>query len=314
MGTGFYIELVPPEGHHVAAELGGVVDAELERINALMSTYLPDSEISRFNRAAVHSPFTVSEDFCYLTRLSRDIHASTEGAFNPAVGPLVELWGFGAAHDEGQIPAAEEISGLVKTLDFAALDIQCTSDGAGEISKHAALALDFSAIAKGYAADRIAALLAGRGYRNYLVEIGGELVVAGVNRTGLPWRIAVEKPALMQGGIQRILAVTGGGVATSGDYRNYFEQDGVRYSHTIDPRSGWPVRHNLASVTVIADSAAKADALATAIMVLGAEQGQAYAERQKLAAYFLVQQDTGFEEKYTSAMEPYLAASQPGGQ
>ena len=139
-------------------------------------------------------------------------------------------------------------------------------------------------------------MLAEQGVENYLVEVGGEIRAAGVNGRGEPWRIAIEVPALARGQVQKVIELNDHGVATSGDYRNYFERDGLRYSHTIDPRTGYPISHRLASVTVVADDAAEADALATAYMVMGVEQALALARRDKVAAYFLVRNDTGFIE------------------
>jgi thiamine biosynthesis lipoprotein len=167
--------------------------------------------------------------------------------------------------------------------------------------------LDFSAIAKGYAVDAVAELLASNGIENYLVEVGGELRASGQKQNGDLWRIAIEKPSLPQGGIQQVVDLKNVAVATSGDYRNYFEKNGKRYSHTIDPRTGYPVDHKLVSVTVIAATAAKADALATAMMVLGPEQTLLFAEQHSIPVYILVKQSEGFEVQYSQAFHDHLS-------
>lgn len=302
MGTGFHVTVILEEGQ--TPPQPEVIDRELERINSLMSTYRKDSEINRFNRAPVGASLPVSADFCELLKLSQQVYQLSRGAFNPAVGPLVDLWGFGPADTHDQIPTAKEIARLLGEMDFNALHAGCYQ---GQIVKTVPLHLDFSAVAKGYAADRVGQLLAERGYRNYLVEVGGELALAGHNASGSAWRIAIEKPALLQGGVQQVISLSDVGVATSGDYRNYFEKDGKRYSHTIDPRTGRPIEHNLASITVVASTAAEADALATALMVLGAEQSLALVEQRNIAAYFLVKQGDKFVAKASGRFAQYLA-------
>ena len=170
--------------------------------------------------------------------------------------------------------------------------------------------VDLSAIAKGYAVDQLAELLDGHGIQHYLVEIGGELRSKGANAQEEPWRVAVELPESNQRMPYRIVELMDMGMATSGDYRNYFERNGVRYSHTIDPATGYPIHHNLASVTVLAPSAALADGLATAINVMGADRGLALAEAQGLAVFVILKQDTGFEAQYSTAFGPYLKAEE----
>lgn len=167
-----------------------------------------------------------------------------------------------------------------------------------------------SAIAKGHGVDRVALLLERQGVRNYLVEIGGELRTRGVNPKGKAWRIGIEAPDSFGQMVQQPIEVSGKAVATSGDYRNYYERDGIRYSHSIDPRTGRPLTHNLASVTVVAESCAEADGLATALNVLGAKEGLDLAERDNLAVFMLVKTDKGFEERFSSAFAPYLERSE----
>ncbi len=163
------------------------------------------------------------------------------------------------------------------------------------------LYVDLSAIAKGYGVDQVGLLLERLGIMDYMVEIGGEIRVKGKNNQGQPWQIAVEKPNIEKREIEKILAITDTGMATSGDYRNYFEVDGIRFSHTIDPRTGRPINHKLASVTILSDTAMEADALATSIMVLGPDEGFQFAEKNHIAAFFIIKSDKGFDELMSSA-------------
>jgi len=216
------------------------------------------------------------------------------------VFPLVDLWGFGPSPRAAEIPGADQIATALQKTGSRYLQI--TGGAPFAILKTRDIQLDLSAIAKGYAVDRVAGYLEGLQIRDYLIEIGGELRVAGKSPRGGPWRIAIEAPLVEQRQILDSIEVTDISVATSGDYRNYFEVQGVRYSHTIDPTSGYPVSHQLASVTVFSESAILADALATALNVLGPEEGRLLAEQQNLAVIFLIRGEEGFEQRYSSAM------------
>ncbi len=301
MGTSYHITVVTDAGRFP----DGVEDAVSELLDQLdqsMSTYKPDSELNRLNRLMVGEELSVSADLWQVLQGAQHIHALTLGAFDPTVGPLVDLWGFGPEDTGDKVPSELEITALLPKVDLGQLLL--ASDN--KVSKLAAIDLDLSAIAKGYAAQQVAALLRTRGFKNFLVEVGGELQLAGHNRNGTYWRIAIEAPNLLQGGVEKVIAVTDMGVATSGDYRNYFEREGVRYSHTIDPRTGKPITHNLASVTVLADTAGVADALATAFMVMGAEKTLELAKQRDIPVYLLVKTDDGFHASYSEAFKPYL--------
>jgi thiamine biosynthesis lipoprotein len=301
MGTSYNITVVTDAGRFP----DGVEDAVSELLDQLdqsMSTYKPDSELNRLNRLMVGEELSVSADLWQVLQGAQHIHALTLGAFDPTVGPLVDLWGFGPEDTGDKVPSELEITALLPKVDLGQLLL--ASDN--KVSKVAAIDLDLSAIAKGYAAQQVAALLRTRGFKNFLVEVGGELQLAGHNRNGTHWRIAIEAPNLLQGGVEKVIAVTDMGVATSGDYRNYFEREGVRYSHTIDPRTGKPITHNLASVTVLADTAGVADALATAFMVMGAEKTLELAKQRDIPVYLLVKTDDGFHASYSEAFKPYL--------
>lgn len=311
MGTTFSVVLSGAEFDSAKLdELQAAIDGELAQVNAQMSTYIEDSELSRFNRAAADEGFEASAELVEIVALAKRVSEQSGGAFDVTVGPLVDAWGFGPGDpvdlgerrelDEAEITQLRAVVGddkLVVDRDT----LRKTVDG---------LRVDLSAIAKGHGSDRVAALLEAGGYRDYMVEIGGEVRVRGSNPEGEPWKIGVERPTGDAAGsraVQTILRVRDVGVATSGDYRNYWERDGVRFSHTIDPRTGRPITHKLASVTVIhPESAALADAWATALNVLGPDEGLALAERLGLAAYFLVRTADGFEARSTTAFAAYL--------
>ena len=245
----------------------------------------------------------MSRETAEVVALALEVSELSRGSFDVTVGPLVNLWGFGPDPARDRVPGDDEIAAALAGIGYGKLRLRAGAEPA--LWKEAPLYADLSAVAKGYAVDRVAALLEARGVRNYLVDIGGEMRAAGRKQSGALWRVAVQSPA-GGGDLARVLEVTDVAVATSGDYRNYFELAGTRYSHTIDPRSGRPIRHNLASVTVVDSSAARADALATALNVMGVESGAALAEELQLPVLFIVKEDDGFRERPTSAFARYL--------
>lgn len=306
MGTRYHITVVNPPAAIDRAELLATVDEELEAVNREMSTYIPDSELMRFNRGPVGEAVPVSQHLAEVVELSLDISQRSKGAFDITVGPLVNLWGFGPKPEPEATPSDTEIAALLETVGSDALRLERNPD---RLTRKRPVELDLSAIAKGHGVDRVARLLEERGIDNYLVEIGGELRTLGVNPKGAKWRIGIEKPVATGNVVQVPVEISGFAMATSGDYRNYYERDGVRYAHSIDPRDGRPLQHRLASVTVIADSCAEADGLATALNVMGAEAGLQLAEREGLAVYMLVKSDEGFEPIASTAFQPFLERS-----
>ncbi|TVQ84432.1 MAG: FAD:protein FMN transferase [Chromatiaceae bacterium] len=291
MGTSYSVQIVTPPPALDAAKLQRQVNDLLEQINASMSTWRPDSELSRFNANPSTDWVAVSPDLAAVVASAQSVSVASDGAFDITVGPLVALWGFGPSADPGQtpetVPAPAAIAAARARTGFRQLAVR--TDPPALRKARPDLYLDLSGIAKGHGVDRVAALLASLGLGDFLVEIGGELVGRGVNARGEPWRIAIERPD--PGPTRRplqVLPLNGRGLATSGDYRNFFEHDGVRYTHSIDPASGRPVAHQLASVTVVANSAELADAWATALLVLGPERGPEMARAQDLAALFLI--------------------------
>ncbi|MFS1526090.1 FAD:protein FMN transferase [Microbulbifer sp. 2304DJ12-6] len=303
MGTSYHITVVDVPRGIERSKLQTLIDSELHQVNQAMSTYIDNSELMRFNRSPVGKVIPVSTPLAEVVEMSLDIYRRSNGAFEVTVGPLVNLWGFGPKPEPEWIPSEVDIARLQQIVGSDALKMTREPD---TITRERPVEIDLSAIAKGHGVDRVAQLLEQQGIRNYLVEIGGELRTLGVNPKGRLWRIGIEVPDSIGQTVQRPIDVSGKGVATSGDYRNYYERGGVRYAHSIDPRTGRPLKHRLASVTVVADTCAEADGLATALNVLGAQAGMALAERENLAVFMLVKTDRGFEERYSTAFAPYL--------
>lgn len=288
MGTTWSVAMHSLPAGIDSAALKTQLQQRLEQINALMSTYDPMSEISRFNDQKSSDWFAISKETAEVIALSLETSRLTEGAFDISVGPLVELWGFGAAQRGEHVPTDEQINAQLAQVGFQKLELR--REPAAIRKLHPLLRIDLSAVAKGYAVDLLAELLKQQGIRNFLVEIGGELQVSGQRSDGTPWRIAIEKPQAGAREVETVFPLTGSALATSGTYRNFYEEDGQRYAHTIDPVSGRPIRHKLASVTVLDPDCARADALATALMVLGEEKGRRLCEENRIAAYFLIHQ------------------------
>ncbi|VAW82164.1 FAD:protein FMN transferase [hydrothermal vent metagenome] len=283
------------------------IDADINKIlsaiSQSMSTYDRKSELSRFNSSSNTGWFAASDALIEVLGAAHDVSKMTAGAFDVTVGPLVNLWGFGPQDRHDEIPTRDAIESARARIGYRNLELRQTP--AAIRKRLPKLYIDLSSIAKGYAVDRVAGLLQEQGIENYLVEIGGELYGKGHNERGTAWRIGIERPSAEDRAVYTALKLDGTGLATSGNYRNFFEQDGQRYSHTLNPLTGRPVTHKLASVTVIATSAMRADALATALMVLGPQDGYALAQREGLAAFFIVKTDKGFTDKASSAFVQY---------
>lgn len=286
--------------------LDSAINKLLEEVNRQMSTYLPDSEISTFNQSSQSDWFGISDDFAKVLQQSLLISEMSGGAFDITVGALVDLWGFGPGQKPPTLPADEVIDRLKARIGYQKISVRLAPPAAKKTNPD--IHCDLSAIAKGFGVDKVAEYLQTMGVSNYMVEIGGEVRTKGFNASGQTWRIGVESPDTPSG-IEKVLAIRDRAMATSGDYFNYFEVDGVRYSHTIDPRTGRPITHKLASVTVIHSSCTLADGLATAINVLGPEAGYEFAQQRELAIYMIVREGDGFGEKMTPQFEKFLAGS-----
>lgn len=303
LGTTYHITVVADQP--APADLDIRLAAIIDRVDNAMSTYKAESELSRFNRAQMDVRQPISAEFAEVVAISLKVWRVSDGAFDPTVGPLVNLWGFGPDLTDDQIPAQGAIAEALAKTGFERLQL-LGYDGQMYLEKSAPVALDLSAVAKGYAVDLIADYLEMLALPDYLVELGGEVRVSGSNPEGQPWRVAIETPTLL-GGVEQVIHLQAKSLATSGDYRNYFERDGRRYSHTIDPRSGYPIDHPLASVTVIMQRCAEADAWSTAFMVMGDEQAIETADRLGIAVYMLVRDGEGFSVRSSRAFDAYLA-------
>ena len=305
MGTYYAVKVPrPPEGLD-AQSLQAGIEATLDQVIAEISTYDPGSELSRLNAAPAADWLPVSP--ALLAALTEGLRLSrlTDGAFDITVGPLVNLWGFGPEPKADSVPAPAAIAAALERVGHAKLTLRTQPAAVRKARED--LYVDLSALGEGLGADRMAAYLESRGISDYMAAVAGTLRVRGRNAAGKPWGIAIEEPTPNKRAVQRVLPITDHAVSTSGDYRNFFEEGGRRYSHHIDPRTGETVAHGLASVTVVlpaaADAAMRADGLATALIVLGEAAAPALAESLGIAAYFIVREDHGFRELTTPAME-----------
>ncbi|MEM6276776.1 MAG: FAD:protein FMN transferase [Pseudomonadota bacterium] len=299
MGTTYSIVAVDADGVLSRSKVEGSIETVLADVNAQMSNWDPSSEVARFNAAGTE-PFTVSPAFANVMAAAQEVKRLSDGHFDVAVGELIDAWGFGAAINTETMPSDTEIASALSTVG----DIEVTPDALQK--ETAGTQIYLSSIGKGYGVDAIGAALAALGIENYMVEIGGDLLTAGVNPDGNPWQIGVEAPTVLSG-VQQVLGVSGKGLATSGDYRNYFERDGQRYSHILDAATGHPITHKTASATVVTENAMLADAWSTAMLILGSETGLALADALDIAVLFIDRDGDGFATLESAAMETLTA-------
>lgn len=292
MGTSYNITLFPAKGVTLDGKsLKGSIDESLTRINQQMSTWVKDSEISLFNQSQSTEWYPISPEFAKVVTAAQDISKRSNGAFDVTVGPLIRMWGFGKDFKNNN-PDQASIDTAIQNIGYQKLEVRLSPPALRKQIPQ--LQINLSAIAKGYAVDAIAEHVSQQNISSYLVEIGGEIRANGVKVNGDLWRIAIEKPSSKERSVQQGILLKDTGVATSGDYRNYVERDGKRYSHTIDPSTGKPIIHQLASITILHDSAMMADGLATAVMVLGEKKGKTFIADNKLKAYMIVRDENGF--------------------
>ncbi|TOY91615.1 FAD:protein FMN transferase [Vibrio fluvialis] len=302
MGTSYNIKYLQQDGLPSSDELHKEIDRLLEEVNDQMSTYRKDSELSRFNQYQGTEPFEVSNQTATVVKEAIRLNGLTEGALDVTVGPLVNLWGFGPEARPEVVPTDAELAERKANTGIHHLSVE-----GNKLSKDLPhLYVDLSTIAKGWGVDVVANYIESQGIHNYMVEVGGEIRLKGLNRDGVPWRIAVEKPTVDERSIQEIIEPGDMAIATSGDYRNYFERDGVRYSHIINPQTGRPIHNRVVSVTVLDKSCMTADGLATGLMVLGDEKGIEIAEQNHIPVFMIVKTDDGFKEIASNAFKPYL--------
>jgi thiamine biosynthesis lipoprotein len=305
MGTTYMVKVRFVDPPSDASKVSAVIKATLVEVNDQMSTYQADSELSRFNASKSDAPFSVSPQLIEVVAKAQELAKLSGGAFDVTVGPLVNAWGFGPSDVEAP-PSPDEIKALLKTVGHDKLHYDV---GEKTLKKDLpSLYVDLSAIAKGFGVDRIAAELEAIGFEDFMVEIGGEVRAKGVNESGSPWQIGIEKPSEGARQIQEVVSLDSMAMATSGSYRNFYEKDGERVSHTIDATTGFPIKHRLASVTVVHPDCMSADGLATALSVLGLAKGLSLAKKEGLAALFIVKETDGsFTETTTPAFEALRA-------
>ena len=301
MGTTFSVLLVAPGEDFSKEQLQSNILETLEAVDRLASTWREDSELSRLNANRSSEWIDTSIELCTAIERALEISRLTDGAFDITVGPLVNLWGFGPDGDVSAPPADSALLAVMEEVGYERLKTHCDTPAVQK--QNGNIYVDLSGWAKGHAVDRLAALLDEKQLKDYLVEIGGELRVRGHNAEGLKWAVAIESPSTTKRVPHSVLRVTNTSVATSGDYRNFFDHEGQHYSHTIDPRTGRPISHALAAVTVVNESAAYADALATALLVLGPTEGPERAKNLGVAAYFLIRDKTGIMEVSTPTFD-----------
>ena len=302
MGTTYNIKVVATIEQVEALELQTKIDSLLKQVNQEMSTYIPDSELSIFNKNRTLESVTVSTGLARVIKESIRLGNLSEGKLDVTIGPLVNLWGFGPEKKPEKVPSEELL-----TATKAKVGLKHLSLVNNQLSKAIPeLYVDLSTIAKGYGVDLVAELIEANGINNYLVEIGGELRLKGFKHTGELWVVAIEKPLTTERSIQQFIVPKDNAMATSGDYRNYFEVDGARFSHIIEPDIGKPINHKLVSVTVIHPSSMTADGLSTALMVMGAEKGMEFSVKNDIAALFITKTENGFSEQFTLKFQPYL--------
>ncbi|WP_342324346.1 FAD:protein FMN transferase ApbE [Kosakonia sp. BYX6] len=303
MGTFWRVSVVNVERQQAQA-LQQKIQTQLDADDHLLSTWKNDSSLMRFNHASSTVPWPVSAAMADIVTTALRVGDKTDGAMDITVGPLVNLWGFGPdkqpvkTPDQAQIAAAKARTGLQHLAVINRAGEQFLQKDLPD------LFVDLSTVGEGYAADHLAQLMEREGIARYLVSVGGALASRGMNAQGQPWRVAIQKPTDRENAAQAVVDINGHGISTSGSYRNYYELDGKRISHIIDPRTGRPIEHALVSVTVIAPTALEADAWDTGLMVLGTEQAKDVVKREGLAVFMIIKQGEGF----TTWMSPQFSA------
>ncbi len=297
MGTTYTIKLNIPETKIDRPTISTEINHQLDKINSQMSTYIETSNLSLFNQSNTQEWKEIPPEFYIVIEEALRINKLSYGAFDITIGPVVNLWGFGPKAQIEIVPDESTIKEALNSIGSQYIHLRKQPYAIKKDKPN--LYIDLSAIAKGYAVDLIANYLDELNINNYMVEIGGEIKTRGINPDNRTWQIGIEKPLNDQRSVQTVITLDNTAMATSGDYRNYFEENGTRYSHTIDPTTGKPITHKLASVTVLHPSTMTSDALATALLVLGPERGLELALRENLAAMFIVRDEDNFIEIIT---------------
>ncbi|MBW1835414.1 MAG: FAD:protein FMN transferase [Deltaproteobacteria bacterium] len=300
MGTTYHVTVITPLFKN-PAYLKKKITQRLDDINQSMSTYIKNSEISKFNHNTDTSQkHFVSPDLFYVMSIARDLYQLTYGAWDGTVKPLIDLWGFGTSDRKQKIPDKKKITEMLQTIGFNQVII--STDGY-LLKKAPSITIDLASIAKGYAVDQVSALIRSNGISDFIVEIGGEVYASGIKKNGKPWRVGINAPRQDAAFdlVYQAVALRDSAMATSGDYRNFFEINGIRYSHILDPRTGYPVKNGVVSVSILSSSCTFADGLATAIMVLGPKAGIELVERLNDTECLIITQnkDGSFTDAYS---------------
>lgn len=269
------------------SKVANTIEFELSEVNRLMSTYLPDSDVSRFNAFDKSDQwFDVDPATATVVDRALQISRKTDGAFDITIGPVVDLWGFGPNKEKQNVPSPDSIANLLEHVGHDKLKVRLDPPALSKTS--AQVQIDLSAIAKGYAVDRIVSAMSEMGYQDFLVEVGGEVAVRGEKKKDDPWLVGIMQPIASVTSVRERIRVADQAVASSGDYQNFFVIGDKTYSHTIDPSTGMPVEHHLASCSIIADTCMDADAFATAVTVMGQKEGIDFCKREGLEYYLIV--------------------------
>ncbi|WP_337010046.1 FAD:protein FMN transferase ApbE [Pantoea sp. AS142] len=303
MGTVWRVSLAGIQSER-KAELQQRIQQQLDADDAELSTWKPDSALSRFNQSRDLSPQPVSENMADIIITALRIGHKTGGAMDITVGPLVNLWGFGPTKQPGHTPDAAQIAAARAQTGLQHLRVLQGAGGQWLQKDLPGLYVDLSTVGEGFATDHLARLMEQLGINNYLVSVGGAVLSRGLNAQQQPWRVAIQKPTDRENAVQARVNLQGHGISTSGSYRNYYELDGKRISHVIDPITGQPIEHKLVSATVIATTALEADGWDTGLMVLGTEKAKALALEQHLAVYLISKQG----DRFVSWMSPQFTA------
>ncbi len=305
MGTVWRVTVAGVEASRQAA-LQQKIEQQLDHDDWTLSTWKAESKLSQFNRYQGCEPQPISADMADIITLALRIGKETQGAMDITVGPLVDLWGFGPRKAPQQTPSQQQITATMAMTGLQHLQVIQTVEGAMLRKTLPALSLDLSTMGEGYATDHLARLMEQEGVKNYLVSVGGALVSRGLNADHNAWRVAIQKPTDTRNEVEAIVDLQGHGISTSGDYRNYYELDGKRISHIIDPKTGQPITHHLVSATVIATTALEADGWDTGLVVLGSEKAKALALRHHLAVYLITKEQGQFKTWFSPAFKTFL--------
>lgn len=309
MGTFWRVSVVGVDAKSASA-LQTKIQTQLDADDQLLSTYKNDSALMRFNQSKSLSPWPVNEAMADIVTSALRIGQKTQGAMDITVGPLVNLWGFGPDKQSVQIPTQAQIDAAKANSGLQHLTVINQAKQQYLQKDLPDLFIDLSTVGEGYAADHLAQLMEREGIARYLVSVGGALNSRGMNAEGHPWRVAIQKPTDRENAVQAVVDINGHGISTSGSYRNYYELNGKRLTHVIDPQTGRPIEHNLVSVTVIAPTALEADGWDTGLMVLGTEKAKEVVRREGLAVYMIIKEGEGFKTWMSPQFESFLIREQ----